>query len=191
MINLLSNEVKQKVLRRRREILFTRILFFLIICVGILALVSYFLLNMWENRSRKILTKIVGDREEARRAAKRIDDLKFSLNHLEKEWKIYKNFSSRKIIWHEKLSQLQKIIPEEMWIREFSFDILQGRLSLKGSLINLTNKNLTYFLGEFVNNIKNTAFFKGFRKVMLSKVRRRQEENFEIMNFELDFILTD
>ena len=191
MINLLSNEVKQKVLRRRREILFTRILFFLIICVGILALVSYFLLNMWENRSRKILTKIVGDREEARRAAKRIDDLKFSLNHLEKEWKIYKNFSSRKIIWHEKLSQLQKIIPEEMWIREFSFDILQGRLSLKGALINLTNKNLTYFLGEFVNNIKNTAFFKGFRKVMLSKVRRRQEENFEIMNFELDFILTD
>ena len=191
MINLLSNEVKQKVLRRRREILFTRILFFLIICVGILALVSYFLLNMWENRSRKILTKIVGDREEARRAAKRIDDLKFSLNHLEKEWKIYKNFSSRKIIWHEKLSQLQKIIPEEMWIREFSFEILQGRLSLKGSLINLTNKNLTYFLGEFVNNIKNTAFFKGFRKVMLSKVRRRQEENFEIMNFELDFILTD
>ncbi len=191
MINLLSNEVKQKVLRRRREILFTRILFFLIICVGILALVSYFLLNMWENRSRKILTKIVGDREEARRAAKRIDDLKFSLNHLEKEWKIYKNFSSREVIWHEKLSQLQKIIPEEMWIREFSFDILQGRLSLKGSLINLTNKNLTYFLGEFVNNIKNTAFFKGFRKVMLSKVRRRQEENFEIMNFELDFILTD
>ena len=189
MINLLRSKIKQKVLRKRREILFTRILFFSIICVGVVTLLSYFLLNIWEDKGRKILTKIVGDREEARRAAKRIDNLKFLLNHLEKEWEVYKNFSSREVIWHEKLSQLQKIIPEEMWIKEFSFDILQGKLSLKGALINLTNKNLTYFLGEFVNNIKNTAFFKGFKKVILSKVRRHQEKNFEIMDFDLDFVL--
>ncbi len=191
MINLLSSEIKQKVLKKRKEILLTRILFFLIVCVGIVALVSYLLLNVWEDKGRKILTKIVGDREEARRAAKRIDDLKSSLSHLEEEWKIYKNFSSRRVIWHEKLSQLQKIIPEEMWIREFSFNIAREEVSLKGSLINLTNKNLTYFLGEFVNNIKNTAFFKGFKKVILSKVRRRNKENFEIMDFNLDFILRD
>lgn len=191
MINLLRSEIKQKVLRKRREILFTRILFFSIVCVGIVSFLSYFLLNIWEDKGRKILTKIVGDREEARRAAKRIDDLKSLLNHLEEEWKIYKTLSLRKVSWCEKLSQLQRIIPEEMWIREFSFDILQGRLSLKGALINLTNKNLTYFLGEFVNNIKNTAFFKGFRRVMLSKVRRRQERDFEIMDFDLDFVLKE
>ncbi|OQX86806.1 MAG: hypothetical protein B6D55_05130 [Candidatus Omnitrophica bacterium 4484_70.2] len=191
MINLLKNEIKQKAFRKRREIIFTRVLFFLTICIGIVALVSYFLLNVWENKDRRILTKIVGDREEARRASKKIDDLKSLLSYLEEEWKIYKNFSSRKLIWHEKLSQLQEIIPEEMWIKEFSFDILQRKLSLKGALINLTDKNLTYFLGKFVNSIKTTAFFEGFKKVILSKVRRRQKKNFEIMDFDLDFILTD
>ena len=98
-------------------------------------------------------------------------------------------YKRQKILWYKKLTELQEALPDEMWIRNLYFDISQGKLSLQASLINLTNKNLTSFLGKFVNDLKFTSFFKGFREVLLSRVRRRTHDEFEIMDFNLDLVL--
>lgn len=189
MINLVTQEFKQKTKKIRQEILFMQILVISLILAGLFSLGSYFLLNMWEARNKKILTKIVGDREEATKASHKIDSLNLLLGNLQERYKLYTQLSSRKILWYKKLIELQEVLPDEMWIRDFYFDISQGKLSLQASLINLTNKNLTSFLGKFVNDLKFTPFFKGFKEVLLSRVRRRTQEEFEIMDFNLDLIL--
>jgi len=189
MVNLLTREVREKVIKKKREFLLTQILVFFLLFWGLFSSASYFLLNFWEAKNKKILTKIVGDREEATKASHKIDSLNLLLKSLQERYKLYTQLSSCKILWYKKLTELQEALPDEMWIRNLYFDISQGKLSLQASLINLTNKNLTSFLGKFVNDLKFTSFFKGFREVLLSRVRRRTHDEFEIMDFNLDLVL--
>ena len=188
-INLLLEEFKIEVLKQQRELLITRWLVLLIVSFALVLTIITTGLEIVREKNEAYLTRLVGSEKEAKEAVRRIDKLNNELAIFQKRKDIYKLLSSRKVIWHEKLTQLQRILPQEIWIRELSLQ--RGRdprklfLSLRMSLINLTNKNLTAFLGEFINKIKTTDFFTGFKEIVLSNVKHITRKGWEMMEFNL------
>ncbi len=188
-INLLLEEFKIEVLKQQRELLITRWLVLLIVSFALVLMIITTGLEIVRKKNEAYLTRLVGSEKEAKEAVRRIDKLNNELAIFQKRKDIYKLLSSRKVIWHEKLTQLQRILPQEIWIRELSLQ--RGRdprklfLSLRMSLINLTNKNLTAFLGEFINKIKTTDFFTGFKEIVLSNVKHITRKGWEMMEFNL------
>ena len=188
-INLLLEEFKIEVLRQQRELLITRWLVLLIVSFALVLTIITTGLEIVRKRNEAYLTRLVGSEKEAKEAVRKIDKLNNELAIFQKRKDIYKLLSSRKVVWYEKLTQLQRILPQEIWIRELSLqrgrDLRELFLSLKMSLINLTNKNLTAFLGEFINRIKTTDFFSGFKEIVLSNVKHITRKGWEMMEFNL------
>ena len=188
-INLLLEEFKIEVLKQQRELLITRWLVLLIVSFALVLTIITTGLEIVREKNEAYLTRLVGSEKEAKEAVRKIDKLNNELAIFQKRKDIYKLLSLRKVVWYEKLTQLQRILPQEIWIRELSLqrgrDLRELFLSLKMSLINLTNKNLTAFLGEFINRIKTTDFFTGFKEIVLSNVKHITRKGWEMMEFNL------
>jgi len=109
---------------------------------------------------------------------------------------LLKGYLKRNVVWSDKLSQLRGIIPERVWLTQFSFqekrdlDSGIGKLSLKGALFPDENNNPLETLSQFVNTLKsNAAFFSDFSNLVLVDSRTELKGSDEIMTFAIDMPL--
>lgn len=122
---------------------------------------------------------------EKKEQAKMVDDIV-----------LLKGCLKRGVVWSDKLMQLRGLIPDRVWLTQFSFqkesdkDSGAGKLSLKGGLLPEENKNPLETLSQFVNNLKSdAAFFSDFSNLVLVDSRTELKDQDEIMTFAIEMPL--
>jgi Tfp pilus assembly protein PilN len=158
-----------------------------ILCALLVSAHSFYLKSSFKN--------ISSEYKEAEKLKKEIGLLHQQGEALQEDIALLRAFLKRDVIWSAKLEQLQRIIPEEVWLRNLSFEKKQGEdgvasLTLSGALVPSQNMNAIATLSDFINRLKeNKEFSESFGKPTLSDVRSEPRENTEVMNFLIEMPL--
>jgi Tfp pilus assembly protein PilN len=93
-----------------------------------------------------------------------------------------KGFLTRKVIVTELLSSLNAAVPKGLWLERLSLTT-EGGLVLQGSVVSLTQNEMT-IIGKFLQEIKsNKTFAELFSKIDLNSVQRRTIKTFDVVDF--------
>lgn len=145
------------------------------------------------------------------------DNLKDDLKKDELYLSIVKTLFTRRIYWGEKLYQISKSLPQDVWLTELSvrnvaggeleqkeeFEVLSDyaaeafmrlmkkqSLLIKGISCPRENDKMLLMINNFVNNLKrNLDFVKNFNRIALLGSYRQKIGDSEVMRFEIECFL--
>ncbi|MFH1858064.1 MAG: pilus assembly protein PilM [Candidatus Omnitrophota bacterium] len=113
---------------------------------------------------------------------------------------LYRNLFDRKLYWTKKLSDLGRLLPKGAWVTEISVDDQSDEESVSGEAPRyfLTIKGLAYasesaealkIPSQFLVSLQEDKdFFEGFQEAKLVSVRRTEEQQVEVVFFEIRVI---
>jgi Tfp pilus assembly protein PilN len=122
-----------------------------------------------------------------------IKGLNTSVAYLNRELTLIDDFFPKKLYWSEKLLQLSKKVPEEIWFQRLSINTDKERelLRINGSVANLNpeEKPLS-LLNKFIKTLKDDQVFSvSFSEIRLVDVKTASLQNKEILEFNLELPL--
>lgn len=99
----------------------------------------------------------------------------------------YEKIFERKILWTKKLSLINQLIPEQVWLTEISTEIKPMRILLiKGSATSLIESEIISAISQLAGQLKeNPVFQKDFSEIKLGPLLSQKKGNFTVMNFSL------
>ena len=122
-----------------------------------------------------------------------IKGLNGNVAYFNREFALIENFFPKKFYWSEKLLQLSKKVPEEIWFQRLSISSDKERelLKINGSVANLNpeEKPLS-LLNKFIKALKDDQDFSAsFLEIRLVDVKSASLQNKEILEFNLELPL--
>lgn len=122
-----------------------------------------------------------------------IKGLSANVAYLDRELTLIENFFPKKFYWSEKLLQLSKKVPEEIWFQRLSVSTNKEKelLKINGSVANLNpeEKPLS-LLNKFIKALKDDRDFSAsFSEIRLVDVKTASLQNKEILEFNLELPL--
>ena len=122
-----------------------------------------------------------------------VSDLEKQIDSFNSRRSMYKKMLYKRFLWSEKLVQLAKIIPEEMWLRKLTLETKDENelLRIHGSLFTLNKADKPiWLLNNFIKTIQtNNNFFKDFSDIYLIDTRTISTNNKEVLDFNMELIL--
>ncbi len=139
------------------------------------------------------LSNITKEYQQEEERVRKINALKQEKDTVAQEAAYLNGYLKRNIIWSQKLAQLRKIIPKEVWLTNLSFEKKTGKdtqgfsLYLKGGLIPQDKTSPLGTLTKFINKLKEDKdFFIDFDNPVLTDFRTELRENTEIITFAIE-----
>jgi Tfp pilus assembly protein PilN len=119
-----------------------------------------------------------------------IKGLNENIAYSNREAALIENFFPKKFSWSEKLLELSKKLPEEIWFQRVAISTYKdnGMLRIKGSVanLNLEEKPLS-ILNRFIKTIKaDTSFSASFSDIRLADVKSTILKNKDVLEFNLE-----
>lgn len=156
----------------------------------------------WQQKS---LDKIMARVKESDLLSKSIEDLKAEHRRLIRDLGNIDVYLNRGIEWSQKLVQISRIIPEEVWLTKLSFkkghngDKENDLLSIKAGLVSSPNVGAADgnrppigLLSRFVNKLKrDREFFSDFDDLSIAEARGAKKDGIDIMALELRLSIKD
>jgi len=119
-----------------------------------------------------------------------VKSLNENIAYLDREFALIENFFPKKFSWSERLLELSKKLPEEIWFQRLSIsgDKEKETLKISGSVANLNlEERPLSMLNRFIKTIKDdTSFSAGFTDIRLVDVHATTVKNKEILEFNLE-----
>ncbi|QAT17236.1 hypothetical protein BU251_05590 [Candidatus Velamenicoccus archaeovorus] len=117
-------------------------------------------------------------------SAKEAAKTKSEIKELETRTNTLKGVLSRRVSFTELLSGLSDAVPRGLWIDRFS---LSGHsLIIQGTVISLTQNEMT-IIGRFLQNLKsNKTFSTAFPRLELGSVQRRSIKTYDVVDYVLN-----
>jgi hypothetical protein len=193
-VNLLKAEIGGISTSFVSKLPFGRLQKILLMLTGVSLLIGL-LISVHTFYLKSSLKNISSEYREAEKMKKEIGVLHRQKDLLEKNIVQLSALLNRDVLWSSKLEQLRQIIPQEVWLRELSFEKRRGEgkvptLLLTGALVPGPDMNAIATLSHFINRLKENKEFSGdFGNPALSDVRSETREKTEIMNFSIEMPL--
>lgn len=116
--------------------------------------------------------------------AKEAAKTKSEIKEMEARADAFKTVLARRVNFTELLSGLSGAVPKGLWIDRFSFS--GGSLIIQGTVISLTQNEMT-IIGKFLQNLKNNKTFStAFPRLELGSVQRRSIKNYDVVDYVLN-----
>jgi Tfp pilus assembly protein PilN len=195
-INLLPDQLKKKIAYSLIRDLKKIFLYFFILWVCLAVVSVSFVLKI--NGLKKKINKIEGEWNATVPLIKERDELAKRKQDLDKFLVFIKQNLRKGISWSEKLVKLSDIVPEEIWLNEFSLKKQKQKTSESSSLVILgsisylaTDEEMLGKINDFIEAIKkDKAFFKDFENLSIPDIQKAKGKDVErTMNFKLDLSL--
>ncbi|MFH1457853.1 MAG: hypothetical protein ABIG31_01645 [Candidatus Omnitrophota bacterium] len=169
---------------------------FLWMLSGISFLVSLLIVahTLYQKNNLKFISS---EYNEAEKLKKEIGVLYQEKDELNKEGELLAAYLKRDVIWSEKIDQIRRFIPREVWLRKLSLEqrVSRGKekerfLYLSCALVPKPGTTFIATLSLFMNQFKeNQDFLVGFDNPVLSDVKSEKKDNTEIMTFVVEIPL--
>ena len=116
---------------------------------------------------------------------KEVDFFKQEIASFEKQAKSIEGIMSKdRIIWSLELNRLSDIIPNGAWLRWVKFK--NKRLTLEGSAVSRNGQEVI-LVNRFSTDLKkDNEFYKNFKDLDVSSIKRRGIKNIEVVDFIMD-----
>lgn len=191
-INLLPSEETREKKKKGPAFSVRTVLWLLLAANSIVILASLGIMAFAWQRS-KSLTSIDSEYQQASIANKKIQILQQEQSKAQQEFNSLKRLAQRDILWYEELSRLPQIMPEEVWLTNFSFkkkstkDPSRKILYLEGGLRPPKETSHIVILSKFINQLKEDPVFSAdFDNPVLTDSKTENQDNAEIMSFSLE-----
>ncbi|UCC95857.1 MAG: hypothetical protein JSW40_03690 [Candidatus Omnitrophota bacterium] len=155
---------------------------FLIGCINI-----FFEINKRQNQSRYNALKSKHDSYvELKRE---VDELTTTIQYLNQEFNLISSSVLNKFYWSEKLLELSKIMPREIWLKRIKID-KRGEMKLEGYLLPSTmEESPLSILSSFIKTLQShEEFSKDFSEISLGNVRVITMKKQEILEFNITLL---
>jgi Tfp pilus assembly protein PilN len=110
--------------------------------------------------------------------------------YLNREFALLERFFPKKFFWSEKLLELSKKLPEEIWFQRLSIsgEKTKETLKINGSVANLSlEEKPLAILNRFIKTLKDDqSFSENFSEIRLIDVKSSSINNKEILEFNLE-----
>jgi Tfp pilus assembly protein PilN len=122
-----------------------------------------------------------------------VKSLQENIDYLNRKSALMQNFLPTKFYWSEKLLELSKKVPEEIWFQRLSIssDREKDTLRINGSVANLNREEKPLsILNNFIKTLKDDEVFsKNFSEIRLVDVKSSSLQNKEVLEFNLELPL--
>lgn len=193
-VNLLPADASKK-----KQIMSPTLLGKAMLFVGILTLfffaggIAVRVVNFFREKS---MPQILSQYQQAQDLATKIRNIKAKENELNSEIEFLTRYLARDILWSETLAVLRNLIPEQVWLTQFSFEKQDtpnappAKLYMRGALIALGKEKPLEVLSMFVNKLKtDNELSKNFNSPVLTDSHNEMYNGKEIMVFSIELPL--
>jgi hypothetical protein len=190
-VNLLSPGSTKEKNERVTKLVF-KIIAVLAILAGIFLACGILLslVNIYRSNRLPLINK---EYEQAESFAKRIVELRKEKEILKEKLDFVERYLKRDILWSQKLAQLRKIIPNEVWLRQFYSekteikDSVSTKLYLRGGLTGRPDATALEVLSLLVEQLqKDKDFSLNMGNPILTESRKDIYNSLEILTFSIE-----
>ncbi|MDD5019838.1 MAG: PilN domain-containing protein [Candidatus Omnitrophica bacterium] len=153
--------------------------------LGFVGLVLFHLLLFGLASMKKIqVMALRGNLNKISVQAKEAAKTKAEIKGMEAKVNALKTVVTRHVSFTELLSGLSAAVPKGLWMERFSLS--GSTLMIQGTVISLTQNEMT-IIGKFLQNLKNNkTFAEAFSRIELGSVQRRSIKTYDVVDYILN-----
>lgn len=116
-----------------------------------------------------------------------IEILNEGKKELSEKLSFYQRTFENNLIWSEKFSSINEVIPDQIWLISVYTETKPNRiLVIKGSATSLVESEIIDSISQFAERLKKeSSFYKDFSEIKLGPLLSEKKGNLNIMNFSL------
>ncbi|RKY39239.1 MAG: hypothetical protein DRP75_02670 [Candidatus Omnitrophota bacterium] len=187
-VNLWQQEelVKKRALERQR---FVKTIISEGVLGGLILGGVFFITQTQINTAKRELEEVKSRRPKVSAQIRNLDisRLKAQRRRLKKEKAVLKNLMDKRIFLTTKLNEINKLFPENAWIRELSWREEPLYLVIKGSIFLGDKEKERETITNFASALsKNEKLIEGFERVEMKSLSEGREKGYRITDFEIE-----
>lgn len=119
--------------------------------------------------------------------SQKIETLNRNKKELNEKLSFYEEIFGNPLLWSEKFSLINVVIPEQIWLTSIYAESKPQRLLvIKGCATSLVESEIISAVSQFAERLKKeSSFYKDFSEIKLGPIFLEKRGNLNVMNFSL------